>query len=166
MINGFGQARIGRDVELRYTSKGEAVANVSLAFSWGQRDAQGNRETQWVDATLWGARAEALATKLVKGLPVTVLLSDLHIETFQGRDGEMTKLAARVLDIELGGRGSEAPQAPHPPQRELPAAARAPQQPPRPAPPARGGGGASGFDDIDDDIPFQAYGVGRGFLAM
>lgn len=29
-----------------------------------------------------------------------------------------------------------------------------------------GGGGRSGFDDMDDDIPFAAMGVGRSFLAM
>jgi single-strand DNA-binding protein len=33
MIQLFGLARIGRDVETRSMSNGDAVANVSLAFS-------------------------------------------------------------------------------------------------------------------------------------
>jgi single-strand DNA-binding protein len=134
-----GLARIGRDVELRHTPNGEAVANLSLAFTYGKRGADGKRPTQWVEAALWGKRAESLAPYLLKGQQVVAYLEDVSIQTFRKQDGtDGVKLAARVGDLELIAGQGEA-QAP------APAPTRAPA--PRPAAP-------SGFDDMDDDIPF------------
>jgi single-strand DNA-binding protein len=134
-----GLARIGRDVELRHTPNGEAVANLSLAFTYGKRGADGKRPTQWVEAALWGKRAESLAPYLLKGQQVVAYLEDVSIQTFRKQDGtDGVKLAARVGDLELIAGQSEA-------QQQAPAQTRAPA--PRPAAP-------SGFDDMDDDIPF------------
>jgi single-strand DNA-binding protein len=152
MILAMGAARLGRDVELRYTPSGDAVTNLSLAFSYGKKGDDGKRPTTWVDATLWGKRAEALAPYLLKGGQVTVTLEDLHLESFKGREGgEMWKLVGRVLDIELGSSGAPAGQeAPARPVQRAPAPApgRAPGR--APVPPAAG----SGFDSMSDDIPF------------
>jgi single-strand DNA-binding protein len=134
-----GLARIGRDVELRHTPNGEAVANLSLAFTYGKRNADGKRPTQWVEAALWGKRAESLAPYLLKGQQVVAYLEDVSIQTFRKQDGtEGIKLAARVGDLELIAGQGEA-------QQQAPAPTRAPA--PRPAAP-------SGFDDMDSDIPF------------
>lgn len=100
----IGLARLGRDAELRRTAGGEAVCNLSLAVNYGQKDSSGNRPTQWIDATLWGKRAEALAQYLVKGSVHCFTLDEVHIEEFEGRNGRGVKLAARVLDVELGPR--------------------------------------------------------------
>ena len=131
-----GLARIGRDVELRYLPQGDAVANLSLAFTYGRKGADGNRPTQWVEASIWGKRAEALAPYLLKGGLVSVTLEDVCIETYQGKNGEGHKLTGRVLAIDLvpNGKRDEQSQAPRP--------ARQAQQ------------ASSGFDDMDDDIPF------------
>jgi single-strand DNA-binding protein len=156
MIHAFGMARLGRDAELRYTPNGDAVCNLSLAFSYGKKGDDGYRPTQWVDATLWGRRAEALTPYLLKGAQIAVAVEDLHIEFYKNRDGaEMPKLAARVVDVDLSGGAppQERPVAPSMAQRApLPAAARtaAPPRAPARAPAA----GPSGFDDMDDDIPF------------
>lgn len=145
MTKTIGMMRLGRDAELRYTPNNEAVANLSLAYQYGKAGQDGKRTTQWVDATLWGKRAESLAQYLKKGGLHCFTLDELHIETFRRQDGtDGTKLAARVLDVELGAR-PDAPVAPPAP---------APRPAPRPAPPAPSTGG-SGFDDMDDDpIPF------------
>lgn len=136
-MKSFGLARIGRDVELRRTTGGDAVASISLAFSYGRKGDDGKRPTQWVDAALWGKRAEALAPYLVKGGLVAVALEEVHIETYQGKNGEGVKLVGRVLDIELAGGGER--QAVAPAQRQAPA----PRQP------------SGGFEDAaDEDIPF------------
>ena len=137
----FGLARLGRDAEIRTTSQGESVATLALAFSYGRKGSDGNRPTQWVDAALWGKRAEALAPYLLKGGLVSVLLEDVHIETYQGKNGEASKLVGRVVDVELAGGGARAASP-----------APAPRAAPRPAPaPAAG----SGFDDMTDDVPFR-----------
>ena len=139
-MKSFGVARIGRDVEVRFTAQGEAVASLSLAFSYGRKGQDGKQPTQWVDAALWGKRAEALAPYLAKGHQIGVTLEDVHIETYTGRNGEGHKLVARVLDVQLiGGQAAVAASA---------ASARPAAQP---AQPALAG---SGFDDMDDDIPF------------
>ncbi len=96
-----GYARIGEDAQLRYTPDGTAVANLSLAFNYGRRDDDGKRPTQWVDASLWGQRAESLIDYLVKGQGLDVVLEDPHIETYQRREGgEGFKLVARVLMLD------------------------------------------------------------------
>jgi single-strand DNA-binding protein len=139
-MKAFGVARIGRDVELRYTAQGEAVASLSLAFSYGRKGQDGKQPTQWIDAALWGKRAEALAPYLAKGHQIGVTLEDVHIETYTGKNGEGHKLVARVLDVQLiGGQAAVAASA----ATARPAA--------KAAQPALAG---SGFDDMDDDIPF------------
>ena len=136
-MKAFGVARIGRDVVLRYTAQGEAVAGLSLAFSYGRKGEDGKQPTQWVDAALWGKRAEALAPYLAKGHQLGVTLEDVHIETYQGSNGEGHKLVARVLDVQLiGGQAATARPAP----KAAPAAKTVPA--------------GNGFDDMDDDIPF------------
>ena len=124
----FGLARLGRDAEIRTTSQGESVATLALAFSYGRKGSDGKRPTQWVDGALWGKRAEALAPYLLKGGLVSVLLEDVHIETYQGKNGEASKLVGRVVDVELAGGGERATSptpapAPRAAQRAAPAAA-------------------------------------------
>jgi len=133
----IGFARLGRDAEVRHTAAGDAVASLSLAFNYGRKDDGGKRPTQWVDGSLWGKRAEALAPYLKKGGGVVVTLDDPHIEEFEGRNGAGYKLAARVSEIELVGGRDDAPT-----QRQAPAPASAAAKPAAPASMA------------DDDIPF------------
>ena len=138
-------ARIGRDAEIR-TAGGDSVCNLSLAFSYYDTKAEKGRATQWVDATLWGKRAEALAPYLTKGTAVAVTLEDVHIEEYQGRNGTGHKLVGRIVSIELGGKGDGQGSAP----AAAPRAAPAPAQRPAAAPAPR----QVGADDMDDDIPF------------
>jgi single-strand DNA-binding protein len=138
----IGLARLGRDAEIRTTPSGEKVASLSLAFNYGQKGADGNRPTQWVDGSLWGKRAEVLADYLVKGQAVVVTIDDPHIEEYQGKNGPGVKLAGRVSQIELAGKADGGGQR----QAAAPAAA-APRAPaPRPPAPA--------YQPEEDDIPF------------
>ena len=141
----IGMMRLGRDAELRYTPNNEPVTNLSLAYAHGKAGQDGKRPTQWIDATLWGKRAEALTQYLTKGGLHCFTLDELNIQTFQKQDGSSgTKIVARVLDVELGARQDAAP-AHAPAARPAP-----PPQRQAPAPAPRG----SGFDDLDESIPF------------
>lgn len=133
-----GVFRIGRDAEVRHTPKGDAVAQLSLAYNHGKKGQDGNRQSQWIDAAIWGKRAEALAQYLLKGQQVYAVLSDPHIQTYEGKNGQGVKLVATVLEIEL--IAGQRPQESQPQRQERPRAA------PAPAP--------SGFDDMDSDVPF------------
>lgn len=114
-----GLARIGRDAELR-DANGTSVCNLSLAFNCRVKN---ERTTVWADGGLWGKQAEALAPYLVKGAVVSVTLNDVHLEVFTKADGTTaTKLAGRVIDIELGPKTDAAPPPPPPPPKPKPAA--------------------------------------------
>lgn len=132
-----GLARIGKDLEVRYLPNGDAVGNLSLAFT---RRVKGENVTDWVEAAMFGKRAESLAPYLKKGGQVVAHLSDLHIEIYDKKDGgQGFKLSARIDDLELvSSQASQAPSAPR----------QAPQQ-------ARQSGGY-GFDDMQgSDVPFR-----------
>lgn len=136
-----GIVRLGRDAEIRYPPAGEKVANLALAFNYGKKDASGKRAAQWVDAALWGDRAEALAQYLLKGTAIGVTIADPHIETYTTRDGKPgSKLVGRVIDLEFAGGAR---------QEGAPATARTTS-----APAAAPAAAASGFADFEDDIPF------------
>lgn len=142
MASLFGLARLGKDVELRFIPSGDAVVNLALAFSYGKKGDDGKRPTQWVDAAVFGKRAEAIAPFLTKGGLVSVLIEDVHIETYQSAKGEGTKLVGRIAQIDLAGGGQAQQAAPAPTQQR---AVPAPRPAPKPAP---------NFSDLDDDIPF------------
>jgi single-strand DNA-binding protein len=148
----FGLARVGRDAEVRRTPNGDAVANISLAFNYGRKGDDGKRPTQWVDASMWGQRAEALAPYLLKGQAVAVTIDEAHIETFQRADGSPgSKMVGRIAQIELAGGRPEgaAPAArSNAPTSNGYADAKSGRAP-APKPKTN-----TGFDDMDDDIPF------------
>jgi single-strand DNA-binding protein len=144
MASLVGLFTLGRDAELRTTTSGDQVAGLALAYSYGRKGQDGKTPTQWVDAALWGERAQKLAEYLTKGRQFYMALDDLHVETYDKRDGgQGVKLVGRVGQLEFvrGGDNAQRPAAP----AQKPAA-----QPAKPAP-ARA---ASGFEDMDDDIPF------------
>ena len=108
-----GVFRLGRDAEVKFIKSGDAVASLALAYNYGKKDDQGNRPSQWIEAAIWGKRAEALAPYLKKGGQVYVLMTEPHIETYQKNDGgQGFKLVARVLDVELIGGQNQNGQQP------------------------------------------------------
>lgn len=137
---------LGRDAEVRYVGANNSpVCNLSLAYPYGQKDQQtGRKPTQWVEAVLWGKRAETMAPYLTRGTKVCATLEELHMEGFTKADQTPgMKLVGNIIAIQLGG----SPQQAAPP----PAAPPAPRPAPRAAPAPRA---STGFDDMDDDIPF------------
>lgn len=136
-------ARLGRDPELRYLASGDPVMNLALAINYGKK-VDGKRPTQWIDAALFGKRAESLAPYLSKGLLVFVVIDEPHIETYQGKNGPGAKLVGRVSSLEFAG-GNERGESGESgnPAREH---AKAKQEGYAPQP--------SGFADVDEDLPF------------
>ncbi|MFV1944304.1 single-stranded DNA-binding protein [Pseudomonas luteola] len=130
--------RIGRDAEVRFTPSGDAVANLAIACDYGRKGPDGKRPTQWVDATLWGKQAEALAPYLVKGQQVYFQMDDAHIETYEKTGGTQgVKLTGRIGSLKLVGSAPQATQSQPRPQQT--------QQ--RQTAPAYD-------DDLSDDVPF------------
>lgn len=67
----FQIGRLTKDVELRYTQQGTAVANFTVAVN-RDRTANGEPEADFHRCTAWGKTAEAIANHLKKGAMVAV----------------------------------------------------------------------------------------------
>lgn len=66
--------RLGNDPDLRYTSSGQAVTNLSVATNnkWTGQDGQAHDETVWWRVSVWGKQAEICKNYLAKGRQVLV----------------------------------------------------------------------------------------------
>ncbi|CAO3451059.1 Single-stranded DNA-binding protein [Azospirillum argentinense] len=97
--------RLGADGELRSTQSGEKVLGFRVANDVGFGD---RKTTQWVDCSIWGRRAEALAPHLTKGKAV-VISGEVTLREFEKRDGTRgAGLSVRVNEIDFtGGREGE-----------------------------------------------------------
>jgi single-strand DNA-binding protein len=139
-----------RDPELRYTPKGTAVADISLAINrtWLNEQNQKQEETIFVDVTLWSRQAELAQQYLTKGRGVYIegrLQMDSWDDKETGKKRSKLKVIGENLQFLPDGRGGAS-------QGGGQQQARPQQQ--RSAPPQ--GASAAPVDDFqeEDDIPF------------
>lgn len=109
---------ITRDVELRSTGGGLSVANFSVAVNERVKNTSSGEwedRANFIDCTMFGKRAEALAQYLTKGTKVTV---EGRLRWSQWEDknggGKRSKIEIVVDELELMTRGekrAEEPQA-------------------------------------------------------
>jgi single-strand DNA-binding protein len=106
---------LGKDPEVRYTSGGQAVANLRIATSRSWTDkASGQRkeETEWHDVEVWGKQAEQCGEYLAKGRQVFIegrLKTDKWQDKTSGQERTRVKVVAEnVRFLGGGGRGAGA----------------------------------------------------------
>lgn len=97
-----------RDPEVRYTPKGTAVTDLSLAInrSFSGDDGQKREETTYVDITFWGRQAEVLGEYMKKGRPLYVegrLQLDSWEDKATGQQRSRLKVIGESFQF-LGGR--------------------------------------------------------------
>ncbi|HSN12981.1 MAG TPA: single-stranded DNA-binding protein [Anaeromyxobacteraceae bacterium] len=143
---------LGKDPEVRYTSGGQAVANLRIATSRSWTDKQSGQrkeETEWHDVEVWGKQAEQCGEYLAKGRQVYVegrLKTDQWDDKQTGQKRSRVKVVAdTVRFLSSGERGARGPGkgAGGPPQEDAPPGGF--------EEPSNGGGGGGGGGD---DIPF------------
>lgn len=109
--------RLGHDVEIRQTSSGKIVANLSLATDFKRAD--GSSETTWHRVVLWDHLAQIASRYLRRGQPAYVE-GRLSTNEWTDRNGNLqrrTEIVARDL-ILLGGPPPSRPANPaNPDQR-------------------------------------------------
>lgn len=129
-----------RDPELRYTPRGTAVAEISLAINrvWYDDAKQKQEETTFVDITLWGRQAELAQQYLNKGRGCFVegrLSLDTWEDKATGQKRSKLKVVAESLQFLPDGKSHGGKHDPAPARTsEPPASTNAPLE--------------------DDDIPF------------
>jgi single-strand DNA-binding protein len=129
--------RLTRDPELKYTPNGTAVAQFTLAVDRNvSANAQGERETDFIDCVAWRQSAEFAANYLHKGRLVGVE-GRLQVRRWQAQDGSPRSKTEVVCDRV---QGLDRPRQ----EGEAPAAAG-----------AVGSGPRAGVEDVPDDFEDQ-----------
>lgn len=98
-----------RDPELTETPSGVAVCRFSIAVSREYANADGNRETDFFNITVWRGRAENCGKYLKKGNKVAIVGS-LQNRSYEDKDGikrNVTEVIANEVEF-LTPKSSEA----------------------------------------------------------
>jgi len=130
---------LGKDVEIRATQGGKAVANFSIAVADGYRDKQTGEnvdQTEWVRCVAFDKLAEICGQYLHKGSKVHVQgrMKTRKWQDQNGQDRFTTEIALEGMQMLDGKPESNAPRSQGEQRQE-------PQAEPEPNP-------------FDDDIPF------------
>ncbi|MCY4182560.1 MAG: single-stranded DNA-binding protein [Gammaproteobacteria bacterium] len=150
---------LGKDPEMRYTSSGAAVANVTIATgeSWKDRNTGEQQErTEWHRVVFFSRLAEIVGQYLKKGSKVYVE-GRLQTRSYE-REG-VTRYTTEIVANEMqmldsrGGAGDGG--GAFEPRQQAPGGGSGASQQQKPAATAAAEGGPSSFDNFDDDeIPF------------
>lgn len=79
--------RLTKDPELRYTPNGVAVTSFTLAVDRNYKNAQGEKETDFIPCVVFRQLAELCANYLAKG-KLAAIEGRLQIRSFEGQDGQ------------------------------------------------------------------------------
>jgi single-strand DNA-binding protein len=102
---------LGRDPELRYTTRGNAVCNFTVAVNRpGRTDENGQRsedETEWFSVVAWDKLAETCNQFLGKGRKVYIE-GRLQTRSWEGQDGQQRSRVEVVAQnmVMLDSKGS------------------------------------------------------------
>jgi single-strand DNA-binding protein len=143
-----------RDPEIKYTPKGTAVADVSIAVNRVYSSDQGERreETTFVDVELWGRQAEIAGEYLRKGRPVYIE-GRLKLDTWEDKQTGQKRSRMRVVGENLQLLGAREGGG----EREDSSSGRGHQRSERPAQSRQPAAKKPLDPDLDvdgDDVPF------------
>lgn len=149
-----------RDPDIRYTPKGTAVAEITLAVNrqYSSDNGEKREEVAFIDVTLWGRQAEIVGEYVKKGNPLFVE-GRLQLDSWDDKQTGQKRSKLRVVaeGIQLlgsrggggGGGGEYEPREPRDARSESRPSRPAGRPPGPPKPPAD-----PDLDVEEDDIPF------------
>lgn len=93
--------RTTKNPELRYTPSNVAVATFSLAVNRNFKDANGGRETDFINCVIWRQQAENLANWAKKGalIGITGRIQTRSYENQQGQRVYVTEVVAENFQM-------------------------------------------------------------------
>lgn len=128
--------RTTADPELRMTPSGIAVTKFTLACARAFKNAQGEKEVDFIDCVAWKGLAETVANHVKKGYMIAVD-GRLQIRSYEDKDGNRRKAVEVVCEnVRFLDRGKDTSSQQGGPQ---------------------GQGQGMGFHEVpfnDDDLPF------------
>ena len=141
-----------RDPELRFSSKGTAVAKLSMAInrSWKTETGEQREEATYVDVDAFGRQAEVIGQYFRKGRPI-MIEGRLRLDTWEDKqtNQKRSRLGVVLESFQFldygGGRGGDA-EASGNSERSRPVA--------KPPPPISAGGEPPGDPSGEEEVPF------------
>ena len=93
--------RLTRDPEIKYTGSNIAVASFSIAVNRNFKDANGERETDFINCVIWRQQAENLANWAKKGalIGITGRIQTRSYENQQGQRVYVTEVVAENFQM-------------------------------------------------------------------
>lgn len=136
--------RLTKDVELKYTPANQAVVQFVLAVNRTFKNANGERETDFINVVIWRQSAENFAKWAKKGalIGITGRIQTRNYENAQGQRVYMTEVIAENFQM-LESRNQQ--------QGQKQAQQQATQQQAKQPDPFSGG---TPMNLNDDDLPF------------
>ena len=136
--------RLTKDVELKYTPANQAVAQFTLAVNRTFKNANGERETDFINCVIWRQAAENLANWAKKGalIGITGRIQTRNYDNAQGQRVYVTEVIAENFQM-LESRNQQ--------QGQQQAQQQATQQQVKQPDPFPGG---TPMNLNDDDLPF------------
>ena len=140
--------RLTKDVELKYTPANQAVATFTLAVNRTFKNANGERESDFINCVIWRQSAENFANWAKKGalIGITGRIQTRNYENQQGQRVYITEVIAENFQM-LESRNQQQGQS-QGSQQQLPQVTQ--QQAKQPDP--FSGGTPTSLND--DDLPF------------
>ncbi|WP_285121497.1 single-stranded DNA-binding protein [Lactococcus petauri] len=89
--------RVVRDPELRYTPQNTAVATFTLAVNRRFKNAQGEREADFINCVIWRQPAENLANWAKKGTLVGITGS-IQVRNYENKEGQRVYVTEVLAD--------------------------------------------------------------------
>lgn len=141
--------RITKDPELRYTQSGVASVSFTIAVDRQFKDAQGNKQSDFISCVAWRQQADFMSRYIRKGYMLAIV-GAIQTRSYQGNDNQ-TKYVTEVVvsSVEnMQPKSDVQPQQQNPyqgynnPQYQPPQQQY--QQPPQ----------SFNVDVSDDDLPF------------
>lgn len=152
-----------RDPEVRYTPKGSAVADISMAINrvYTAENNEKREEVTYFDIVLWARLAELAGQYLHKGSPLFVE-GRLQLESWEDKQTGQKRSRLRVVGENMQFLGDRDDKADGPARAncDQPQRQSGGQRQSRPPAPKSGGFATGvppqdqGFDDDSDSIPF------------
>ena len=93
----FIMGRLTRDPELRRTQNGTAVAGFALAVDRDYKNADGTKETDFIEVVAWRSSAEFVSKYFTKGR-MAIVEGRLQLRDWQDKDGNKRRNAEVVAD--------------------------------------------------------------------
>ena len=89
--------RITKDPEPRYTSNGIPNVMFALAVDRGMRDANGNRQADFISCVAWRAQADFISRYIKKGY-LLAIEGRIQTRQYQGQDGQTRYVTEVIVD--------------------------------------------------------------------